>query len=123
MIERYEAETETAADRDPTPLRQALHATSSLSETSGRRGFLRGIREFIEALATISDYSLTAFPKEDRDYLGVVAERVILAIERRIESQRDSSAVQIELAAAVYDIRRLLEEAARWWNHASPPRG
>lgn len=41
----------------------------------------------------------------------------------RIESQRDSTAVQIELAAAAYDIRRLLEEAARWWNHASPPRG
>jgi hypothetical protein len=91
-------------------------AAEGLSSASGRT-FLKLLRDFVGALAHVPDFPSAEFTPVEIEHLSATAERVIEAIERRIEAGNDRMTTQRELAEAVYEIRRELEEIAHWRRH------
>ena len=91
-------------------------AAEGLSSASGRT-FLKLMREFVGALAHVSDFPAAEFTTLEIEQLSATADRVIEAIERRLESSKDRGATQQELAESVYEIRREMEEITRWRRH------
>jgi hypothetical protein len=91
-------------------------AAEGLSSASGR-SFLKLLREFVGALAHVPDFPSAEFTPLEIEQLSATAEGVIEAIERRIEHGNDRVTTQRELAESVYEIRRELEEIARWRRH------
>jgi hypothetical protein len=91
-------------------------AAEGLSSASGRT-FLKLMREFVGALAHVSDFPAAEFTTLEIEQLSATADQVIEAIERRLESSKDRGATQQELAESVYEIRREMEKITRWRRH------
>lgn len=98
-------------------LKAASTAANGLSSDTSGRAFRRFTREFVDALARVPDYPAADFSPLEIEQLSSTAERVIAAIERRLEAEDDSSSVKQELAETIYDVRRNLEEIGRWRRH------
>src|SRR5688500_10187198 len=98
-------------------MRAATGAARDLTPDQPVKTFLKLTREFVSALAHVPDLPAADFTAVEIDQLSSHADRVIAAIERRIEDGTDRPAVQQEMAAFIYDIRSRLEEIARWRKH------
>lgn len=88
-----------------------------IATAEGARSFDHRVIEFTRLLAGVPDSSRSEITTADLDTLRELAERVIQAIESRLEVHNDRQAVQSDLADAVYRIRHGLEEMDRWRRH------
>ena len=89
----------------------------TLVQTESGRSFVKSITKIVDALSRVPDCSSTAFSSEEIARLQLAAEQAITAIEVRIETGDDNETVQLELARAIYELRRELEEVDRWRQH------
>jgi hypothetical protein len=83
------------------------------------RTFERGVSEFSALLSAVPDGEAGDTTPADVDRLVAVAGEVVATIEGRLESNRDSQAVRLRLADAVYQIRAELEQLALWRRHVN----
>lgn len=98
-------------------LSSAVAAVQALEAEPSARTFRKLTREFVDAVAQVPDYPAADFTAAEIERLSTMAESVIAAIERRLQSDDDRAAVQVELAETIYDIRRGLEQIAMWRKH------
>ena len=89
----------------------------TLVQTESGRNFVKSITKIVDALSRVPDCSSTAFSSEEIARLQSGAEQAISAIEVRIEAGDDNGTVQLELARAIYELRRELEDVDRWRQH------
>ena len=95
----------------------ASETMQALSQATSGRNFMKSIVKFIHALECVPDYSDAAFSNQEIVRLQQTAEQTIAAIELRIETGDDNGTVQLELARAIYELRRELEDVSRWRQH------
>jgi chorismate mutase len=88
-----------------------------LTTESSARAYLKQLRDFVAALSRIPDYPAGTFSSVEIAQVSSTCERVITQIEQRIEAGDDPSGVKQQLAEAIYDVRREMEEVARWGRH------
>jgi hypothetical protein len=100
-----------------TPVVAASRAVEALTPEISTRKFLTSVRAVIDALALVPDYAPPALSHGDLDTLQTLGERAIAAIELRLAREEAQGSSQVELARAVYDLRRELEELDRWRKH------
>jgi hypothetical protein len=98
-------------------LAEASAAAHSLFPDATSRAFLKGVRDFVSALARVPDYPAGTFSPVEIAQLSSTCERVISTIEMRIDSGADTSGVKQQLAEAIDEARRELEEVSRWRRH------
>lgn len=98
-------------------VRQAVELAGAIRETARRRAFEKAVRGFVQLLATVPDHPAREFSGEQIEVLRTLAESVIDRIEERISVDDDPASVQMELAGAVYEIRRRLENIDQWRRH------
>ena len=96
-----------------------VEASEQMAKAQTARGLVRAARQFVAALALVPDCPISDFASSALDTLQPAAERVVATIEARLDAGRDRDSVQLELAKAIYDIRRELEEINRWRQHYS----
>jgi len=99
-----------------------LQRVSDVARAAGRvrdaqhlSRFKHAVREFMRVLGEAPDEP-GATTAEDLRSLQLIAEDVIDLIEERVADIEKAGEAR-ELVAAVYEIRRLLEEAVRWQHH------
>lgn len=102
---------------EPDVVTQAVELSGAIRETSRRRAFEKAVREFVQLLATVPDHAAGEISSEQIEVLGTLAESIIDRIEERISVDDDPASVQLELAGAVYEIRRRLENIDQWRRH------
>ena len=95
----------------------ASETAQALVQTESGRSFMKSITKIVDALSRVPDCSSTAFSSQDIARLQLAAEQAIAAIEVRIETGDDNGTVQLEMARAIYELRRELEEIDRWRQH------
>jgi hypothetical protein len=98
-------------------LAEASAAAHSLFPDASSRAFLKGVRDFVTALSRVPDYPAGTFSPIEIAQLSSMCERVISTIELRIDSGTDTSGVKQQLAEAIDDARRELDEVSRWRRH------
>lgn len=98
-------------------LKAASTAAQGLAGNMSSRSFRKLAREFVDALARVPDYPAAEFSPLEIEQLSTTAEHVIAAIERRLDDEDDASSIKQDLAEAIYDVRRNLEEISRWRRH------
>jgi hypothetical protein len=76
----------------------ASETMQALSQAASGRVFMKSITKFIDALSCVPDYSHAAFSSEE-------------------VARLQHATVQLELARAIYELRRELEEISRWRRH------
>lgn len=96
-----------------------IEASEQMENRRTARGFLRAAKQFAAALGLVPDCAISDFASSDLDALQPRAERVIAMIEARLDAGKDRDSIRQELAEAIYDIRRELEEINRWRQHYS----
>jgi hypothetical protein len=97
-----------------------LEQTAEVVRTATRaRPFEAAVEAFVERLAMIPDYPASDASDRACDSINALSEQVIALIETRLEAC--ASAESEPLAAAIYEIRRLLEEIFTWRRHYTPP--
>jgi hypothetical protein len=82
-----------------------------------RRAFVDELAHVVGTLGTIPDSPPADFTVSDRHRLRELADEVVEAIERRIDSGGDGEKVQQQLAGTVYEIRRRMEAIETWFRH------
>ncbi len=95
----------------------ASEAAQALSQAAPGRIFMKSIMKIVDALSRVPDYSHAAFSSQEIAQLQLAAEQTIAAVELRIETGDDNGTVQLELARAIYELRRELEDINRWREH------
>jgi hypothetical protein len=100
-----------------TLLDSALGAAQAVRTAGGGGAFDRSVREFVEILRRIPDYPASALSTETTDVLIDQAEDVIRHIETRLAAGGDRMKIQRDLAEAVYDVRKALEDINIWRRH------
>lgn len=100
-----------------SPVAAASKAAKVVRESPHGRGFAEAVETYGDALSHIREHDPAHITAEDIRRLDVEAEQVIEAIERRIESGADGRSVQLELAEAVYGVRRKFEKLVNWHKH------
>jgi hypothetical protein len=95
----------------------ASETMQALSVAASGRVFMKSTTKLIDALSCVPDYSYAAFSSEEVVRLQQTAEQTIAAIELRIETGDDNATAQLELARAIYELRRELEDIGRWRQH------
>jgi hypothetical protein len=95
----------------------ASEMMQALSQATSGRVFVKSILKFIDALSYVPDYSDTAFSSQEIARLQETAEQTIAAIELRLETGNDNATVQLDLARAIYELRRKLEDISRRRQH------
>ena len=88
----------------------------ALTDRHGRP-FLNAVRTFVTALQRIPEGAATEYSHEQLAVVRDLAERVIAEIEDRLEDADDQPHVELELASAIYAIRRTLEDVHHWQRH------
>jgi hypothetical protein len=100
----------------PSLIDDAVRAVSRLRDARHIGSFRHAVREFVKALASVPDEQAGALSEAGIQALQSLGEDVIDLIEERVSDIPHASDAQ-ELVGAVYEIRRLLEEASRWRQH------
>jgi hypothetical protein len=77
----------------------------------------RAVGEFADVLKAVPNLGVADLTPADHDALTTLAELVIDRIEDRLAVHHDRASIQQNLAAAIYRIRRELEEIDRWLRH------
>jgi anaerobic glycerol-3-phosphate dehydrogenase len=95
----------------------ASETMQALSQATSGRVFMKSTAKFLNALSRVPDYPYAAFSSQEVVRLQQTAEQTIAAIELRIETGDDNGTVQLELARAIYELRRELEDVSRWRQH------
>lgn len=91
-------------------------AESRVRDAGHLRSFRHAVRDFITTLSGVTDGPAASLDAEGLRALQTAGEDVIDLIEERIDDIASVGDAQ-ELAAGIYEIRRLLEETARWRHH------
>jgi len=94
----------------------ASRAAFSVRDARHLRSFRRAVADFVDLLATVPDERAGALTADGVRALQTLGEDVIDRIEERVADIDKASDAQ-ELVAAVYEIRRLLEQATMWQQH------
>ena len=105
--------------RPTSPIVDASQAARKLRPSAFGHTFIKAVRRILDALARVPDYQPDAVSDEDIQRLHAIGESTIAAIEHRLDAGHDRMSVRLELAEAVYAIRRELEEITRWRHHYS----
>ena len=85
-----------------------------------RSTFVDELAHLVTALGTIPDSPAADFGVGDRNRLREMADEIVDAIERRIDSDRDKDDVKQRLASTIYEVRRRMEVIDAWFTHAYP---
>jgi hypothetical protein len=101
----------------PDILTNAAVLSDTIQRTDRRRAFVAAVTRFVQLLATVPDHPSRELSADSVAALSGLAESVISRIESRVSTANDPGAVQVDLIASVYDIRRDLEEIDRWRRH------
>jgi hypothetical protein len=96
---------------------RAVAVSDTIRHATRRKAFGTSVNAFTQLLVTVPDYAPRGWSADSIARLGALAEDVISRIEQRVGTGDDSSAVQLDLVEAVYEIRRALEEIDRWRRH------
>jgi len=89
----------------------------TLSVDASAAAFVKSITTMVDAFSRVPDFPYSAFSRGQIAQLQLTAEQTIAAIERRLEGGADKRSVQLELAEAIYAVRRELEDINRWQRH------
>ena len=103
--------------RPTSPIVEASQAAQLLGPSTFARTLIKAVRRILNALARVPDRQSDAFFDEDIQRLQAIGESAIAAIEHRLDAGHDRASVRLEMAEAVYAIRRELEEITRWRHH------
>jgi hypothetical protein len=95
----------------------ASDTAQALSQSASGRIFTKSIKKILDALSCVPDYAHAAFSSEQIAQLQLNGEQTIAAIELRIETGDDNGTAQLEMARAIYELRRELEDIDRWRRH------
>lgn len=95
----------------------AMEVAQSVFEAKRGGRFNRAVQEFVGVLRTVPDCAPVEISAGMIQVLQHLAERVIQQIEHRLATGEDRRSLQRDLAEAVYDIRRALEEIDLWQRH------
>jgi hypothetical protein len=98
-------------------LKAASAAAHDLTGDLSARAFRNVAQEFVDLLARVPDHPASEFSGVEIEQLSTTAEHVIAAIERRLDDADDQAPLSQQLAEMIYEIRRNLEEIARWRRH------
>jgi len=74
-----------------------------------RKAFLAALSDFERMLTVTLDYPRGCFSREDIEALRALADAVVEHIEARVNTHADRSAVEQQLVATIYRIRREVE--------------
>ena len=91
-------------------------AASVVRDADHVKGFSHAVREVIRVLGEVPDEPAGSMTSDDMRALQLLGPDVIDRIEERVPDIHKAADAQ-ELVSAVYEIRRLLEEASRWRQH------
>ncbi len=80
------------------------------------RPFLKAVRAFTAVLDDVPNSAVSEWSPQTLAALRTAAEAVVDAIEQQI-ADAEAGSFQRELAAAVYEVRRSLEEIDKWERH------
>jgi len=94
----------------------ASRAAFSVRDAGPLRRFRRAVEDFVNVLAAVPDEGAGALSVDGVQALQTLGEDVIDRIEERVADIDKASDAQT-LVAAIYEIRRLLEEATLWRQH------
>jgi hypothetical protein len=92
------------------------HGRTALT-TERTRTFEAAVERFAQTLAVIPDYPAAEMSDEGFTSVIALAEQVIAKIEHRLDANDLNDSGRQRVTESVYDIRRGLEEAARWRRH------
>jgi len=97
----------------------AMEAAQAVFDATRSRPFEHAVHVFIGVLRSVPDCAPTEVSAGTLQVVEHLAERVVEAIEARIESDADSKARQLDLSESVYSIRGALEKLDYWQRHYS----
>ena len=100
----------------PGVVAAAVEAAGEVRDASQLRRFRHAVDDFVAVLSTAPDEKAGALSSGNVRTLQQIGEDVIDLIEERVPDIASASDAQ-ELVSDVYEIRRLLEETARWRQH------
>jgi hypothetical protein len=102
---------------------QAADAAQAVNDATRGGAFDKAVRHFVETLRRAPDQTPKGLPADTVEVLSRLGDQVVEAIETRLYMAGDRVSVQRDLAAAVYDVRKAVEEIHRWWRHfaGTPP--
>jgi hypothetical protein len=95
----------------------ASDTAAALSAADSGWRFVNSITKLIHALSCVPDYSSPVFSSEQIAKLESAGVQAIAAIEDRIETGDDAERIQLQMANAVYKLRRELEYVDSWRRH------
>jgi hypothetical protein len=95
----------------------ALQRGDAVFGATTSRQLQRAVGDFVAALRTIPDGPPGETAEVTLQQLPLVAERVIQRIEDHLATVSDRETIQRRLAAAIYELRRTLEELDHWRRH------
>jgi hypothetical protein len=100
----------------PHVVSAAVEAAGEVRDAAHLRRFKHAVDDFVSVLSTAPDEKAGALSSRNVRTLQQVGEDVIDLIEERVPDVGSAADAQ-ELVSDVYEIRRLLEETARWRQH------
>ena len=98
-------------------LTAARAITDGISARVFGHSFVADLHAFLERLVAIPDCGPGEATEAVMQEIRHEADRMIEAIETRIESGGDRQASQHEMAAVIYRIRRAMENIEAWHRH------
>jgi hypothetical protein len=99
----------------PGIVAQAVEAAARVRDAGHARTFRHAVAGFIRVIGSVPDEGVGAISAEGERTLLSLGQDVIERIEERVADAPGGDAR--ELVSAVYEIRRLLEEADRFMHH------
>lgn len=95
---------------------EAVGTATRVRGADGTRVLRHAVSEFIRVLGSVPDEPAHSLSNADVHTIQLLGEDVIRVIEERVGDEAQFAEAQ-SLVSAVYEIRRLLEEANRWHGH------
>jgi hypothetical protein len=96
---------------------RARHAAADVPAAQSRRTFLAALADFEQMLSVPLDYPRGCFSETDAEALRVLADTVVDAIERRLDTRVDRASVERQLVATIYRIRAEVEAVYTRFRH------
>lgn len=100
-----------------SPVTDVSEAARAVRRSPAGGAFIRAVETYGDALSAIREHNPAEVTDDELRRLQQEAERVIEAIERRIDSGQDRASGQLALAEAVYGVRRKMEKLTEWHQH------
>lgn len=99
-----------------TLVADVVEAAARVREAHTTHGLSHAVSGFIRAIGSVPDERANSMTSDEARLLQSLGEDVIELIEEHVADAPNSRQAQ-SLVSAVYEIRRLLEEARHWRHH------